>query len=82
MFISPTCAAPIPARLLHRETAAVLAAAGFSLTGALARRKNRSMHRHTDYPGEADGTVQRYALTGPDDIRVELTLEPLQETAS
>ncbi|MBC7477013.1 MAG: hypothetical protein H7317_02810, partial [Pseudorhodobacter sp.] len=64
-----------PARLRHRETAAVLAPARFTLTGAPTRRESRGMHRRTAYPAEA------YALTGPDNIRIELTLEPLQEKA-
>lgn len=72
------------ARLKHRETAAVLAAARFSLTGALARRESRGIHRRTDYPGEAPGPVTRYALTGLDRITVDPQTDAalLQEKAS
>jgi succinate dehydrogenase/fumarate reductase flavoprotein subunit len=73
-----------PERLKTREAASVLASARFSLTAALARTESRGMHRRTDHPGEAEGPVRRYALTGPDAIRVEVQSEAdqLQEKAS
>jgi succinate dehydrogenase/fumarate reductase flavoprotein subunit len=71
------------ARLRARETAAALAAARFCLTAARARSQSRGMHRRTDHPGQAEGPVRRYPLTGPDQIVP--AAEPLpvpQEAAS
>lgn len=56
--------------LASRETAALIAAARWSLTAALARDESRGMHRREDRPGLDPGLGQRLLVGGFDDIRV------------
>jgi succinate dehydrogenase/fumarate reductase flavoprotein subunit len=61
----------------QRETAAMLAAARWIHTAALARREMRAMHRPAEYPHTDPAQRHRLTLTGIDSITVRPDAVPL-----